>query len=539
MAGEKIFVADKETLDAVKVDTGAIRTDVAAIKADTATIKSDASAIKTTAATIKTTTDTIKTDTATIKTDVATTKTTTATIKTATDTLKTTTNTINTNVNTVKSTVSTVKSGVDTVKQDTATLKTDTATLKTTSAAILAEITGARPKRYGFRVKIGEANPSSRVEYLFDAVGMTPAFMNFSAGVFNYGSWRDIWFIRDNYPVMVKYDGTEGQRLNPNNYGMEMSWGSSSQVANASYGGNAMSAIPCCWVKRYTEGGYRYVIICETQYDESYKAYAHTRADGTIERVHYYPMFKGSMVSGKLRSLSGQYPQYSTTAQAERDAAKANGAKWDIRTWAMDELIADLLVLISKTTNGQAAFGQGQTSGYVSNASQHYGMIQTGTLNTKGQFFGYNDTTHQVKVFHIEGFWGERWDRLVGAVYKGGGWHIKMTPEGSGYNLTGAGYTPAAAGHGDLVDGEDSGGGYISTTIQNDYGLFPTAFSGSDATFECDCLWWDNSYDVCVCLRGGSLSNGSYCGPRSVHADIEPAVSGWSFGASLSCESPS
>lgn len=493
----KIFIADKETLDAVKQDTAAIRADTTTIKGDVAQIKSTTSSTKTTAEAIKATTDATKTA------------------------------------------VDTVKSGVDTVKQDTSALKTDAADIKETSAAILAEVKGLRPKRYGFRVKIAEPSPSSRVEYLFDAVGMTPAFMNFSAGAFNYGSWGDIWFIRDNYPVMVKFDGTEGQRLNPNNYGVEMAWGGQSQVANASYGGNAMSAIPCCWVKRYTEGGYRYVIICETQYDESYKAYAHTRADGTIERVHYYPMFKGSMVSGKLRSLSGQYPQGSTTAEAERTAAKANGTKWDIRTWAMDELIVDLLTLISKTTNGQAAFGQGNTSGWTGQAASHYGMLQTGTLNTKGQFFGYSDTTHQVKVFHIEGFWGERWDRLVGAIYKQSGWYVKMTPEGSGYNLTGAGYTPAAAGYGDLVDGEDSGGGWISTSIQNDYGFFPVALSGSDATFECDYLWWDNSYDVCVCLRGGNCSNGSWCGPRFVYADCGPAVASASLGASLSCESPS
>lgn len=480
MAGEKIFVADKETLDAVKADTTAIRDDTAATKD--------------TAAAIKTTTDA-------------------------------------------------TKAGVDTVKQDTSVIKAEATAIKAASEEILAEVKGLRPKRYGFRVKISEPNPSSRVEYLFDAVGMTPAFMNFSAGVFNYGSWGDIWFVRDNYPVMVKYDGTEGQRLDPNNYGKELNWESTSQVAKTTYGGNAMSAIPCCWVKRYTEGGYRYVIICETQYDESYKAYAHTRKDGSIEKVHYYPMFKGCMVDGKLRSISGQYPQYKTTAAAERTAAQANGEKWDIRTWAMDELIADLLVLMSKTTNGQAAFGQGQTSGFVNNEAQHYGMIQTGTLNTKGQFFGYSDTTHQVKVFHIEGFWGERYDRLVGAIYTPGAWLVKMTPEGDGYNFTGQGYTPAAAGYTGPDDGdggiENSGGGYVSATIQNEYGLFPAAFSGSDSTFECDVTWFDNGYDRCPCLRGGCLSIGSRCGPRYLYAAYGAGVWAWFLGASLSCESPS
>ena len=88
-------------------------------------------------------------------------------------------------------------------------VKADTSSIKTTAEAILQELSGARPKRYGYRVKIDESNPETRVEYLFDAVGMTPAKMDFAAGTFNYGSWADLWFIRDNYPCMVKSDGSE------------------------------------------------------------------------------------------------------------------------------------------------------------------------------------------------------------------------------------------------------------------------------------------------------------------------------------------
>lgn len=405
--------------------------------------------------------------------------------------------------------------------------------IKNTTDAILAEVKGQRPKRYGFRVKISEPNPATRVEYLFDAVGMTPAFMDFTTGAFNMGTWGGVWFVRDNYPVMVKFDGTEDYRLDPTDYTKKLKDGSASDVANTAYGGNAMTAIPCCWVKRWEEDGYRYVVFCETQYDDGYKAYAHTRADGSIEKVHYYPMFKGCMVDSKLRSLSGQYPQYSTTADAERTAARANGAKWDLRNWAMDELIADLLVLISKSTNSQAAFGQGQTTGYVNDAAQHYGHIQSGTLNNKGQFFGYNDTTHQVKVFHMEGFWGGRWDRMVGLLYANGIFRVKMTPEGDGYNFTGAGYT--AVGE---VSITGNSGGYIKDTKQSEYGCLPTALTGSDATYECDACWY-NPAIVAVCLRGGLCANGAGCGARSLAANAAASGAAWDFGGSLSLESPS
>lgn len=410
--------------------------------------------------------------------------------------------------------------------------------IKATTDAILAEVKGQRPKRYGFRVKISEPDKTSRVEYLYDAVGMTPAFMDYANGVFNPGTWGDVWFVRDNYPVMLKYNGHEDYRLNPNDYTKKLKDGSNSDVANTAYGGNAMSAIPCCWVKRWQEDGYRYVVFCETQYDEGYKAYAHTRADGSIENVHYYPMFKGCIIDGKLRSISGQYPQYHTTADAERTAAKANGDKWDLRTWAMDELIADLLTLISKTSDSQAAFGQGHTTGYVDDAAQHYGHLAAGTLNDKGQFYGYSDTTHQVKVFHMEGFWGGRWDRIVGLIYFNGVYHAKMTPENDGYNFYGDGFIAVSAGA--ETPGEQGyGSGWIKGTEQTEYGCFPSGpLSGSDATYECDYHWWNRDI-VAVCLRGGACADGSGCGARYLSAGRVAAGADWAFGGSPSCQSPS
>ena len=414
-------------------------------------------------------------------------------------------------------------------------VREDIAGVQSTADAILAEVRGQRPKRYGFRVKIAEPDPAARVEYLFDAVGMTPAHMDFTTGVFDYGSWKDLWFVRDNYPVMLRYDGTEDYRLDPNDYSRKEKDGTASNVADTAYGGSAMAAIPCCWVKRWEENGYRYVVFCETRYDGGYQAYAHTRANGSIEKVHYCSMFKGCIVDGKLRSLSGQYPQYNTTAQAEREAAKANGEKWELRSWAMDELIADLLTLMSKTCQSQGAFGQGQTSGYVNDAAQHYGHIQSGTLNDKGQFFGYNDTTHQVKVFHMEGFWGGRWDRIVGLMYINGIFHAKMTPEGKGYNFTGDGYTPVCSG----AHGAAAGSGWQKTTRQTEYGCLPAgALAGSDATFECDHYWWNDTI-AAVCLRGGACLDGSLCGVRCLYAYNPASRASWGFGGSPSCESPS
>lgn len=400
---------------------------------------------------------------------------------------------------------------------------------ESTSQIILSTLKGIVPKRYGYRVKEDEPNPSSRVEYLFDAVGMTPAAMNYAAGTFGYGSWADVWFVRDNVPYMVNNDGSVAYQLDPNDYTKKAVTGAASDVSNTAFGGNAMSAIPLVWVKRYQENGYRYVIFCETQYDEGYHAYAHTRPDGTISPFAYGPMFEGSKVDTKLRSLSGQAPVNSLNATQELTAAQANGDNWTLTTWAFWNLIHDLLVLIGKSTNIQAVFGQGHTTGGTSAAD----LLTTGALNTKGQFFGYSDTTHSVKVFHMENFWGDRWDRLVGLIYDNGTYKVKMTPEDGGYNLTGAGYEAVRKG----INATEAGGGWVKNAQQTEQGLFPTVLGGSDVTYDCDYHYY-NPAIVSVPLVGGHCVYGSYCG-RYLYVYNVAGAAGWNVGASLFLQNPS
>ena len=54
---------------------------------------------------------------------------------------------------------------------------------------------GGTKIRFGFRRAKNVVDPSDRIEYLYDAVGKTPAGMvydsNTHAGTFNYGDWED------------------------------------------------------------------------------------------------------------------------------------------------------------------------------------------------------------------------------------------------------------------------------------------------------------------------------------------------------------
>lgn len=398
---------------------------------------------------------------------------------------------------------------------------------ESTSQLILSTLRGQRPKRYGFRIKNSESNPRTRVEYLYDAVGMTPASMNFSTGVFNYGSWADIWFVRDNHPCMLKSDGAVDYWLKDDDYTQKYTDGSPSDVSNTAYGGNCFSAIPLIWVKRYQEGDYSYTVFCEERYDDGYFAYAHTDAQGRTMPYLFYPAFRGSLIDGKLRSIKGQAQDNSTTTTAERTAAQANGNGYDILQWCDWNLLMDMCYLIGKSTNLQAVFGQGHTIGGTSAAD----LLTTGTLSDKGQFYGYSDTANAVKVFHTEVCWGDRRERIIGCLQDHGVWKIKMTPEGSGYNLTGAGYD--AVGETVPQTGEDATfGGLFKAARNTPQGLFPTTLDGSSATYYCD-YHRINASILSVPAVGGFCADGQWCG-RYVSVSNAAGAASWPSGASLS-----
>lgn len=376
-----------------------------------------------------------------------------------------------------------------------------------------------KPKRYGMRINNADSNPATRVTYLFDAAEMTPAAMNFTTGWFDYGDWGEIWFVKENRPVMVKNDGTVAYELNHNNHALKMD-GTASDITNTSFAGNAMSEIPLVWVKRYSITNYDYVIFCKTQYDNTYKAYAHTDASGSVLPVTYFPMYEGAVISSRMRSLSGQTPTANQTDAQESTAAKQNGARWDKTSFSECNLMYEMCTLISRSTNSQAKFGQGR------NSATDY--LKTGTTNGLGQFYGYNTATNGVKMFYCENFFGNYWKRVTGLLYVGGKVCYKAVPP---YNSVGTGYVNT----GFAVTGTT--GGYISKMVMTDAGRLLSAVSGSETTFECDGGWFLDG-ETKVALFGGNRGSGLRCGLSCWHLNDVASDVHASFVASLSCKPP-
>ena len=368
---------------------------------------------------------------------------------------------------------------------------------------------------YGFRIDKNNSDPNTNVEYLESAVGMTPCYMDYTKGEFNYGSWRD--FIDELCtPVMLNYDGTEAYELDKENQNKKAD-GTASDISNLNFGGNAMVRWNKIYVKAYTDTNYNYVYLSFDKIDDSYKCYTFYNDKGVDQNYIYVPMFKGFKDSnGKLRSIAGQTPTADITITDSYNFAKANGDGWQINYYSFWWLRALILTLISKSTDSQTNFGNG-------NVSTSDPLI-TGTLKDKGAFYGYNDNAHQVKCLYSEGVWGDLSDWCNGFVITSDG-DIKIKnyapysfDDFSNYSVV------------DNIRGEKTG--YLKSANITGNGILGDDLSGSSSTYFCDYFYLYKSTDPYFARVGGSYGSGSNCGAFYLYCIYSVSVSSSYIGAS-------
>ena len=382
---------------------------------------------------------------------------------------------------------------------------------------------------YGFDLTIADSNPATRVTYPSDVEnsGFAKAVMNFG-GAFSYGSWPSTpgekFMPR---PCMLRFNGTVDYYLNPNDYTKKAD-GTTSDVANMNYGGNAMMEWPKIYVKRWESNGVYHFRCSDMKVDSDYECWSNYDKNNK-EIPHFYtPIFFGSKDgSNRLRSISGQSNFVSNTAQTEVTYAKNNGADiWYTEVLSDRELVNDLLTMMFKSTDLQATAGYGVCSASAA--------IAPGSMNTKGLFWGAGDKTSGVKVFGMENWWGNIFRRIAGWCISGGTQKVKLTrgtKDGTtvgDYNFDGNGYK--------TISGVNlTRSGYISKMKTEPFGRFPMEANGSTTTFEADQVWADsgNGYYAFV---GGRWNVGLNCGPFYAGLYNVPSSTRTAFGAALSCK---
>ena len=416
--------------------------------------------------------------------------------------------------------------------------------LKTATEDIAAILSGQRVKIYGFHIDGNESDPDSMITYLEDAVGMTPAGMDYANGVFNYGSWGDVWFVKECRPCILKQDGSAQCYLNPNNYAEDVD-GNAVTIDENLTGANVMVEFPKIWMKVVpdTDNKSGSVYISNIQVDSGYHDYPYIDYRGRHQEHFYMAAYNSSVLSGAnvLRSLSGQTTTKlkTQTAATEISWAEANGSGWSTEHAGQVMLINFLLMLIGKSTNTQSVFGEGL---HTSGSETVNNSFPTGVHNTKGLFYGTNSGaaatyTNAVKVFGIENWYGFQWRRYRGDILDSGVLKIKLcygTEDGStthNFNTDGTGYRTVTNGAPSGMNGQ-----YISQMTFDDGGMYAKTANNSDAGTNkayCDGYWFAGS-GVQFARRGGHSNYGALVGAFYVDRYYVAGFAYWGLGAALS-----
>ena len=187
--------------------------------------------------------------------------------------------------------------------------------------------------------------------------------------------------------------------------------------------------------------------------------------------------------------------------------------------------MADLLTLISKTDNSQAAFGNGRQA--LGSSTNNRGV--TSSLRNVGAFYGYNDNSHDVKVFWLVQWWGNIWQWMHGLVNDNGDLKVRMYGPYCDTPVSAADYSTYTSTE---LDAPQTGGGFQSESHMTDaYGYLWTKTAGSASTYVPD-RGNANNDRVSLPIVGASWSNGAgYAGSRAVLVDNLASHSNTNIGS--------
>lgn len=387
---------------------------------------------------------------------------------------------------------------------------------------------------YGFIEHCAILSPTERIEYIGMNADYTPLTVNKSTGEASLNSWADFPVILGNKPWMVKSDGTPDYRLDEDDY-TKREDGTASDVANTSYDGGAFAWIPKIYKQEYMLGNDRVVKFSMNKKD-GFEAVGFIDEDGNELEGVWIPMFYGSIVSDKMKSISGVQPVYSKTTAQEKTAIDAFGTRAKFFGGAIVNTLTDLLIMFGKSANTQAVYGNGNMSGYDAGLEPTMGVKQNAVIGG-GQFYGTSDGKSLNKILHsiVLGSW-QQWMRDPYTLLVNG--RFKVSKDYS-YDLTGATYEDAGITLPKIMTEDDEPtqktGPFYPHKYQTvpGFGALPVyPYKGSTSTGGCDGLW-QNVEITAVARRFGSCADGTADGLRYVTVSNTAGAATWDVGAAI------
>ena len=390
----------------------------------------------------------------------------------------------------------------------------------------------AAEETYGFIEHMNVLSPTERIEYIGANANYTPLTVNKTTGEANYGSWANFPVLVGNKPWMVRSDGTPDYRLDETDY-TKREDGTASDVANVAYDGGAFAWIPKIYKQEYMLGNDRVVKFSMSKKD-GFEAVGFIDTDNKELEGVWIPMFYGSIVEEKMKSISGVQPCYSNATAAEKAAIDAFGARAKFFGGPIVQTLTDLLIMFGKSTNSQAVYGNGNMNGYDTSLAPTNGVKQNAVV-AGGQFYGTSDGKSLNKILHsiVLGTW-QQWMRdpytlLVNGRYK--------VSKNYAYDLTGATYHDTGISLPKILkdDGTQNTGIFYPHKYQTvpGFGAVPVhPCKGSSSTGGCDGLW-QNCDITAVALRFGDCYNGTSAGLRSLSVSNAATYASWHIGAAI------
>ena len=195
---------------------------------------------------------------------------------------------------------------------------------------------------YGVKIDTTIQNPETSVTYTDDAVGFIP--MRGNDGNFDWGSWELPFKSLGIRPCVFK-DGAVNYYLDPNDFTKKID-GSNADITSG-LDGDVMIEIPKIFWK-FSKNGTDRIIQMSRVEREGFVCLAHTRGATKVPAI-YVGAYKGSLVDGKLRSLSGKTPYNNKTHANFREYAQLNGVGYEQFTFYQMTLLQILYIIFSKT----------------------------------------------------------------------------------------------------------------------------------------------------------------------------------------------
>lgn len=378
---------------------------------------------------------------------------------------------------------------------------------------------------YGFIEHEAILAPGARIEYIGANAKYNPITITMGGG-YSLGDWADFPWLKANKPYMVKSDGTPDYRLKEDDYTKKED-GTDSDVANTSYDGGAFSWGMKIYKKEYHAGDDRYVLFRFEEAD-GFEPVGFIDPDNNELEGVWIPMFYGSIVDSKMRSLSGLQPVYSKTTAEERTAIQAFSERAHHFGGPIVETLIDLMILFSKTTYLQSVYGFGNCSGYDASLTPTMGVKQNAVVGG-GQFYATNDNKSLNKIFHsIVLGTCQQWMRDPFELVVNG--RVKVSTNYT-YDLTGQAYKDTG------INVENDGNwryAHKHASVPG-YGPVPIApYKGSSSLGDCNGTYVaaNQSSITAVALRFGSCNAGATdAGPRARHWSNTATYAYWGLGA--------